>query len=113
MQLEDIHLSEFDEGNITVRRFSYACRKKDIRYTQLLKAICYQDLDHPSRITNYQGSDAQIYMINITQQLIYHLYDDQGCDIIAADKEDIRFLYEQYNDWILDYDREKINAVFK
>ena len=112
LQLEDIQLSEFDD-NITTRRFSYACRKKDIRYPQLLQAICYQDFDHPSTITSYQGSSAQIYLINITQQLIYHLYDDRGCDIIAADKENIRFLYEQYNDWILDYDRDKIDAVFK
>lgn len=112
LQLEEIELPEFDE-NITTRRFSYACRKKDVRYPQLLQAICYRDFNHPSKITNYQGSDARIYLINITQQLIYHLYDDRGCDIIAADKEDIRFLYEQYNDWILDYDREKIDAVFK
>ncbi|QHJ69938.1 DUF3885 domain-containing protein [Planococcus halotolerans] len=113
LQLEDIQLSEFDEGNIKVRRFSYACRKKDIRYPQLLQAICYQDFNHPSIITSYQGSSAQVYLINVSRQLIYHLYDDRGCDIISADKEGIRFLYEQYNDWILDYDREKIDAVFK
>lgn len=113
LQLEEIELPEFDEGNITVRRFSYACRKKDIRYPQLLQAICYQDFNHPSRITNYQGSDAQVYLINKSNQLIYHLYDDRGCDIIAANKENIRFLYEQYNEWILDYDRNKIDALFK
>ncbi|RAZ81361.1 DUF3885 domain-containing protein [Planococcus halotolerans] len=113
LQLKGIELSEFDEGDITTHRFSYACRKKDIRYPQLLQAICYQDFGHPSKITNYQGSDARIYLINVSQQLIYHLYDDRGCDIIAADKEGIRFLYEQYNDWILDYDREKIDAIFK
>ncbi|WP_372867571.1 DUF3885 domain-containing protein [Planomicrobium okeanokoites] len=112
LQLEEIELPEFDE-NITTRRFSYACRKKDIRYPQLLQAICYQDFNHPSRITNYQGSDAQIYLINISKQLIYHLYDDRGCDIIAANKENILFLYEKYNDWILDYDRNKIDALFK
>ena len=56
LQLEDIRLSEFDEGNITTRRFSYACCKKDIRYPQLLQAICCQDFDHPSTITSYQGS---------------------------------------------------------
>lgn len=113
LQLENIQLSEFDEGNITTRRFSYACRKSDIRYPQLLQAICYQDFDHPSTITNYQGAYAQIYFINLSKKLIYHLYDDRGCDIIATDKEDIQFLYEQYNDWILDYDREKIDSVFK
>lgn len=113
LQLKNIELPEFDEGGITARRFSYACRKNDIRYPQLLKAVCYQDFNHPSSITNNQGSHARVYFINLSQKLIYHLYDDRGCDIIAADKEAIRFLYEQYNEWILDYDREKIDAVFK
>src|SRR5690606_31988449 len=106
--------SEFDEGDIAIYRFQYACRKGDIRYPQLLQAICYEDFRHPSRILkNNQQSGCQIYFINLSQKLIYHLYDDRGCDIIAADKEDIRYLYDQYNDWILDYDREKIDAVFK
>nr|WP_255408182.1 DUF3885 domain-containing protein [Sporosarcina sp. P3] len=43
---------------------------------------------------------------------MYHLYDDRGCDIIAADKESIRYLYEQYSDWILDYDKREVDKVF-
>lgn len=53
-----------------------------------------------------------MYFINVTRNLIYHLYDDRGCDILAADKNDIRFLYETYNDWILDYDRNVIDETF-
>jgi len=41
------------------------------------------------------------------------LYDDQGCDVLASNKESIEFLYEEYNHWILDYDREEIDLLFK
>ncbi|WCR25026.1 DUF3885 domain-containing protein [Paenibacillus thiaminolyticus] len=44
--------------------------------------------------------------------MIYHLYDDRGCDVICADVDPLRPLYEEFNDWILDYDREKIEALF-
>ncbi|MBY0029243.1 DUF3885 domain-containing protein [Priestia aryabhattai] len=43
---------------------------------------------------------------------MYFLYDDRGCDVLASNKESIRFFYEEYNNWILDYDREEIDLLF-
>jgi hypothetical protein len=104
---------ECDEG-MTTHRFVLACGKNEIRYVPLLKAICYEDFMHPTTILkNNPQSGYEIYFINLTRKLIYHLYDDRGCDIIAANKETLRFLYEEYNEWILDYDRDRINQVFK
>ncbi|MEI4525718.1 DUF3885 domain-containing protein [Priestia megaterium] len=54
-----------------------------------------------------------IYFINLSKKKIFHLYDDRGCDVLASSKESIRFLYEEYNNWILDYDREEIDLLFK
>lgn len=104
----------FGEDDSLVYRFVYAGKKGDIRYPKLLKALCYQDFEHPSTILkNQQESGYDVYFINMTKKIIYHLYDDRGCDILAKDKEDIRFLYEEYSDWILEYDREKIDALFQ
>jgi hypothetical protein len=50
--------------------------------------------------------------VNISKKIIYHLYDDRGCDVIASDKEYIRFLYEDRNEWILNYDRNEIDSTF-
>jgi Domain of unknown function (DUF3885) len=52
------------------------------------------------------------FFLNISKKIIYHLYDDRGCDVIAADREHIRLLYEVRNEWILDYDRDKIDSTF-
>ncbi|MDQ0185270.1 DUF3885 domain-containing protein [Cytobacillus sp. FSL R5-0569] len=45
--------------------------------------------------------------------MIYHLYDDRGWDVIASNQEDLDLLYEELNNWILDYDREQIDKIFK
>src|SRR5690606_4937580 len=106
---------ENEEGEeFVTHRFILPCQKGKIRYRQLLKAISYEDFDHPSTILkNNSRIGYDIYFVNLSNKTIYHLYDDRGCDILSADKEDIRFLYEECNDWILDYDRIKIDLLFR
>lgn len=54
----------------------------------------------------------RVYFINLNKKTIFHIYDDRGCDVIASAREDLMGIYTRYNDWILDYDRERINRVF-
>ncbi|WP_443951814.1 DUF3885 domain-containing protein [Priestia megaterium] len=108
--------SVFDEENdqSVTHRFALSCKRSELKYVQLLKAICYEDFAHPSSIlkSNPQ-SGYDIYFINLSKEIIFHLYDDRGCDVLASNKESIKFLYEEYNHWILDYDREEIDLLFK
>lgn len=102
-----------EEEDIQTHRFMLTCKKQDIRYKQLLKAICYEDFANPTTILKRNPeSGYDIFFINLSRNIIYHLYDDRGCDIIAADRESIRFLYEQYSDWILEYDRQEVDQDF-
>uniref|UniRef100_UPI00403F1FB3 DUF3885 domain-containing protein n=1 Tax=Lysinibacillus sp. Y5S-8 TaxID=3122488 RepID=UPI00403F1FB3 len=55
----------------------------------------------------------RIYFLNIKKKTIFHVYDDRGCDLLATSPESIRDIYYTYNDWILDYDKDKIDKVFK
>ncbi|MCW9129535.1 DUF3885 domain-containing protein [Bacillus paramycoides] len=41
------------------------------------------------------------------------IYDDRGCGVITKNKEMTRDLYEKYKEWILDYERESINDLFR
>lgn len=103
-----------DEEEKIIHRFILSCKKSEIRYAQLLKAICHEDLVHPSTILkNNPQSGYEIYFVNLTKKIIFHLYDDRGCDILAADKETIRYLYDDCTDWILDYDRNEIVLMYK
>jgi hypothetical protein len=103
----------FSEEEMVTHRFILPCKKSDIRYRALLAAISYEDFPHPTNILKgYPRNGIDIYFINTTRKMIYHFYDDRGCDVIASRKEDLLPLYHELNEWILDYDREEIDGVF-
>lgn len=54
-----------------------------------------------------------VYLLHPNENVLYHLYDDRGLDLVAKDKRSLYPLYERFNDWILDYDRETIDHIFK
>jgi hypothetical protein len=41
------------------------------------------------------------------------MYDDRGLDIIAAEIDTLRLVYKKYNHWILECNKEEIDAKFK
>jgi len=43
---------------------------------------------------------------------LMHVYDDRGMDLTALRPEPLAQIYRQFNDWVLDYDRPRIEAVF-
>lgn len=95
-----------EEGKYKTHRFVLKCKTSDIKYVSLLKAICNTDMGIKPSI------DDRVYFINIKKETIFHVYDDRGCDLLATSPETLREVYARYNDWILDYDREKIDKVF-
>jgi hypothetical protein len=54
-----------------------------------------------------------VFFINVTKNVIFFIYDDRGCEVIATNKETIYPLYEKYGDWIDEYSREEIDQRFK
>jgi len=52
------------------------------------------------------------YFINTSKHTILYLYDDRGMDVISIHANNLKALYKKYNEWILDYDREEIDALF-
>ncbi|MEC1668767.1 DUF3885 domain-containing protein [Bacillus mojavensis] len=106
-KLQHIAVSYTCSDDDKTHRFFLRCKAGDVRYIPMLRAICNQDMGIKPSISQ------DIYFINIKKRTIFHLYDDRGCDILAAAAETIRDMYETYNSWILDYDREKINGLFE
>jgi hypothetical protein len=103
LQIEDLpfHSPEDDEKNEYFTRCFYVkCKTLDIDPFHLLKSYLHTDM-------------ARIYFINMNKNTIFHVYDDRGCDIIASNKESIRDIYENFNKWILDYDREQVEELFR
>lgn len=101
IHLQTLPYEEADEDEEWCKQqFSVRCQVKDISHRRLVNAL-------------FSGDMPWIYFVNMTKGTIFHIYDDRGCDLAATTKEAIEGIYHQYNGWILDYDREKIDEIFK
>jgi hypothetical protein len=98
----------FDEtqDEILTHQFHFTCKTKDLRIYALLKAIANQDFGAKPSFPH------EVYFLHAKKGIIFYLYDDRGCDVIAASTEELREIYQIYSDWILDYDKEGIDNLF-
>ncbi len=83
-------------------------KTKDVNHRNILLSLVHTDCS-----TRKPRIDGECYFINHTKSIALNLYDDRGMDIIATHAESLQDLYHDHNEWILDYDRERIDAVFK
>lgn len=108
----------FDEGDADekcISQFSLECRKQDIRYSLLIKAICNQDFPalKPRLHNRYCLHAPDVFFINVKKGVIFYIYDDRGCEVIARDINTIRPVYEKYVDWVDEYGHEETRVRFK
>lgn len=106
-QEQEYRYKDSDEtDDIVTIRYCINVKSQDLKIDSLIEAIANRTLGLEPSV------DGDIYLINDTNKTIFHLYDDRGLDIVAENKETLRIVYEQYNHWILDYDRNKIDEIF-
>jgi hypothetical protein len=94
--------------NSKYKRAIIKVKANNIEHENILEAISNQNF--PPRKPNING---EVFFVNSTRNIILNMYDDRGLDIIANKKETLESIYKEYNEWILDYDREKIDSIFK
>lgn len=87
------------EEDRKAKRIILKCHKKDLR-KNIIRKYFYSEV-------------AEIFFINVDKQFIYFIYDSRGCDLVSNKVDTIQPFYEQFYDWILDYDRDRIDKVFK
>lgn len=95
------------DENIETHRFVLECRGRDLRSEHLIRSLCNTDMGVKPSIEH------EVYVINQTAGTIFHVYDDRGCDVIATSTDALREVYEACSDWILDYDRQRIEKCFE
>ncbi|WP_028591566.1 DUF3885 domain-containing protein [Paenibacillus massiliensis] len=95
-----------DSDDVMTIRYAVRVKSRYVKLADLMEVIANQTLGLEPTV------DGDIYVLNTTNRTIFHLYDDRGLDIAAANRETLRPIYEQYNGWILDYDRDRIDATF-
>ena len=75
-------------------------------HIKLFQEILLGDLDGLNELVSL------VYLFDIENHVMLHLYDDCGLDIVAHDKNTLMPLYQDLNAWILDYEREQIDERF-
>ncbi|MDT3995822.1 hypothetical protein RPO40_12280, partial [Mammaliicoccus fleurettii] len=78
--------------------FTYQCKKKDIKYGKLIKAICNQDFPKLIPNINQQETFSSIYFINIDKGILFHLYDDRGFIIAFSDVNDFETFKQRHEE---------------
>jgi len=54
----------------------------------------------------------ELYVADPARGVLVHPYDDRGMDIIGADHGLLADLYHRFDHYLLDYDRERMDAYF-
>lgn len=97
---------EDEEDNFKTQRFILECTPSDFQYKSMIQAICNHEMGIKPSISH------RVYFVNVCKNTIFHIYDDRGGDLLATSANLIRHVYEDYHEWILDYDREAIDQIF-
>ena len=97
-------IDSYDTNKEHWHRLAIHLKVEEVDYINILNRLVYSDF----------GNDGpEVYFINKTKKVIFNLYDDRGLDIIASEKKDLKDTYQKFNNWILDYDKKQIDALFK
>jgi hypothetical protein len=116
-RLEEVIMYEPDEvideeGNTQNANNEYKVR---LSYGRL-STIPYKEI--LSGKANYeQGREPSIgqrvYFINTQKDIVFNMYDDRGCIVFSNSADKLRYIYDKYNNWIVEYWRECIDEIFE
>ncbi len=75
----------------------------------LFKEIIHSDF----KGLGFRELSSAVFFFNTEKHLLFHPYDDRGVDVVGKTADDIRYLYEECKNWLLDYDIEKMKYTFE
>ena len=99
---------EDEREEYEMQQFSLHCKVNDIRVNGLLKAAINEDFPLKPRFGRDFVHYPDVFFVNITKDIIFFVYDDRGCEVIARTADRLRPIYVKYYDWIEEVDRERI-----
>lgn len=101
------YLDDDNDEQIKKIYYYWDLRTNFININKLLEEIIKADFG------GFEALVSSVFLFDTKLNVLFHLYDDRGLDIVSEKREAIYSLYKNYNEWILDYDREHIDTVFR
>lgn len=97
---------DVNDETIKLTQLFWDLKKSIIPIDKVFREIILGDIGGLSEFVS------SIYVFDVENHVILHLYDDRGLDIVAYDKATLIPIYHKLNKWILDYDRKQIDKMF-
>lgn len=97
---------ELDEYEM--QQFSLSCKVKDLRIEGLLKGAIHEDFPLKPKFGIGFVHYPDVFFVNKTNDILFFVYDDRGCEVVARKPDRLRPLYKTYYDWVADFDRARI-----
>jgi hypothetical protein len=91
---------EGEEQNFTLQWTQLPARSFD--YSAVMEGIANHDHAKTPSVSS------RVYFLNPATDMIVHMYDERGLDVIAASKERLIPIYRTFKGWVLDFDREQV-----
>lgn len=95
------------KDNFLRERYVIKSTTKSVKIAELLKKIICSELDGTNTLSG------NVYILNSKTGVLYYLYDDRGLDVAAPLTENLQMVYNRYNSWILNHNKEKISKIFE
>ena len=64
-------------------------------------------------LANERADQFASLLVDLERGILINVYDDRGVDVIATRGETLQPLYDQFDAWLLDHGRERMDAMFK
>ncbi|WP_214629725.1 DUF3885 domain-containing protein [Paenibacillus agaridevorans] len=105
-KVEEVYDEETNELFGYTKSYGVLCTLEDIDYKSILGVL--------GGFSNEDGMfiSGRVYFIEPKSNIVYHIYDNRGLDVVSPNKESIFYLYREFNQWILNYDKEQIDKTF-
>ena len=95
----------YADGEPEPRLFvAFACEREAVRH--LLWGALAHDIGIRPRL------EAMVHFADPARGIVIHPYDDRGMDIVGPNHALLAELYHRFNEDLLDYDRERMDAFF-
>jgi len=105
-QQDDDHIAEYD--NDLFRHWDAA----KLQDRQAISEILWLGIASEMAIEpSFRGS-LSAYLVDISEGLILHVYDDRGMDVIATKDAPLKELFTTYRTWLLECDLPQMTTMF-
>lgn len=106
-EISDLRILEVNEAS--PEQFAYQlCVPIDAEHLDRVLWACIA-----SELGVSPNVNARLFAASCARGRLMHIYDDRGMDVIGTTVDTLRPLYEEYNQWLLNHDRNAMKEVFE